>query len=300
MKQSQDTALRYLEILRHIPEHPGTISTPTLLEKLSDNGFIITERTLQRDLKEKLSAFPITLHHEAKPFRWGYTKGARLDLKALDTPSALALNIAEEHLNKILPKVVLDKLQTRFKAAEQLINAQTNNNLSDWKKRVRAIPNGKSLIPASISEQTWSVVTESLLYKKQINIHYKNLKGQLKQWRIHPQGLVSRHSASYLIVTINDYQDLKILALHRIQTAQVLPEDCKQVDEKTISDYIDSGELGWGSGAGHVQLVAEVSPYTAGILNETKLSLQQTLTPIINSDWHTLIATVPNNKETLW
>jgi predicted DNA-binding transcriptional regulator YafY len=35
-------------------------------------------------------------------------------------------------------------------------------------------------------------------------------------------------------------------------------------------------------------------------LNETKLSKHQTLEPVVNSDWHRITATVPNNQETLW
>ncbi len=41
--------------------------------------------------------------------------------------------------------------------------------------------------------------------------------------------------------------------------------------------------MGWGSGQNDVGLIADVSPYTAGILSE-----QQGLQPIIGSDWYRL------------
>lgn len=49
-----------------------------------------------------------------------------------------------------------------------------------------------------------------------------------------------------------------------------------------------------------VTLVADVSPYTASVLSETKLCEQQTLESIDNSNWQRVTAKVPNNQETLW
>lgn len=50
MSEAKDTLLRLIALLRLIPRAPGRISTTTLLEKLKDDGFSVSLRTVQRDL----------------------------------------------------------------------------------------------------------------------------------------------------------------------------------------------------------------------------------------------------------
>lgn len=309
MPKIQDTALRYFAILKCIPKYPHKIATSTLSDKLADRGYSISDRTLQRDLKTLVSLHPIMCYSDEKPYRYGYIKDAILPNTGMDTQTALALTLAQDHLKKIMPQTALHLLKNKFKEAEQHISGHGENVLAHWSTRVRAIPNGKSLLPAEVNEDVWSNVSEALINKKQLKVVYRNPKGELKNWNIHPQGLISRHSANYLIVTINDYQDLKMLALHRIQKADNTHNACHQFDEKIINDYMNSNATGWAydkeNNSGgliekEITLVADVSPYTASVLNETKLSEQQTLEPVANSDWRRITATVPNNQETLW
>lgn len=316
MSKSQDTALRYVAIYKLLAANTRRKWTVSALQQtLKEDGYEVTERTLQRDLKDKISViFPIICFDEENEYRWSIDNSRTLDLASFDMTTALSLNIAQEHLKNTLPQVALDKLRTRFDAAEQFIESHGKNTLANWKSRVRAIPNGKALMPANITEDIWRLTTEALLEKKLLTITYRNPKGEIKKWNIHPQGLVSRHSANYLIVTINDYKDLKLLALHRMQNVEILSANCKQFDEKTINDYMNSRAIGWAydnnNNSGgliepEITLTADISPYTASVLSETKLSESQIITPLkevsdTKKDWHRLTATVPNNQETLW
>jgi predicted DNA-binding transcriptional regulator YafY len=305
----QDTAVRISAILKCIPKYPHKIATSTLSDKLADRGYSISDRTLQRDLINIISRHPVDCYKEEKPYRYGYMKGAIIPDTGMDTQTALALTLAQDHLKKIMPQTALDLLKNKFKEAERHISSHEKNVLAHWHSRVRAIPNGKSLLPAEVDEDVWRNVSEALINKNQLNVTYRNPKGELKNWNIHPQGLISRHSANYLIVTINDYQDLKMLALHRIQKAENTHNKCHQFDEKIINDYMNSSSTGWAydkeNNSGgliekEITLIADVSPYTASVLSETKLCVQQTLDPVANSDWQRITATVPNNQETLW
>lgn len=311
MSKSQDTALRYVAVYKLFAAHPRRqFAISTIQQMLKEDGYDISVRTLQRDLKDKISViFPIRDEPGTNGNRWLLDETRTLELSNFDMTTALSLNIAQEHLKNTLPQVVLDKLRTKFEAAEKFIESHGKNSLANWKSRIRAIPNGKALMPAEITEDIWRLTTEALLEKKQLSVTYRKPEGELKTWRLHPQGLVSRHSANYLIVTINDYQNLMILALHRIQEIEILDQSCNQFDEKIISDYMSSSAVGWafdennnegGLTDKEITLVADVSPYTASVLNETKLSKQQTLEPVDNSDWQRITAKVPNNQETLW
>jgi len=54
----QNTALPYLKVLRLIPQYPYKTVTSVLQEKLRENAYVISEYSLQRDLKDK----PIRWH----------------------------------------------------------------------------------------------------------------------------------------------------------------------------------------------------------------------------------------------
>lgn len=309
MTTTQSASLRYLAILECIPKFPHKIATPILLEKLIERGYSSDIRTLQRDLIKLVESKPIIRYDEEKPYRYGYVKDALLPNTGMNTQTALALTLAQDHLKKIMPQTALDLLMHKFKEAEQHIESQEQNSLAQWKSRVRAIPNGKALIPAEIKDDVWRNVSEALINKKKLSVTYRKPNGELKDWSLHPQGIVSRYSANYLIVTINDHEDLRFLALHRIQNAIELDDSCNQFDEKTIRDYISSGEMGWAYNSKktdnqlnekEVTLIADVSPYTASVLSETKLTEKQVLEPLDGSDWQRLTAIVPNNQETLW
>jgi predicted DNA-binding transcriptional regulator YafY len=111
---------------------------------------------------------------------------------------------------------------------------------------------------------------------------------------------VSRHSSSYLIGTANDYADLRQFALHRIQSAELLDEPAREHQGFDIDRYIEGGAFAWRQSPDEVELIADVSPQIAWLLDETPLSRQQHLEALPDSDWQRLHARVPLDQETLW
>ncbi|MFP3526987.1 hypothetical protein SB912_31305, partial [Pantoea sp. SIMBA_072] len=73
------------------------------------------------------------------------------------------------------------------------------NGLADWSRRVRALPNGKTLMPAAVLPEVWAHVSSALLERRQLQVSYRSRsKNSIKPFRLHPAGLVSRHAISYL------------------------------------------------------------------------------------------------------
>lgn len=302
MSESKDALFRHLTLLQLIPRTPGRISTPVLLEKLHDRGFFIDVRSLQRDLKDKLSLhFPIVCHDQDRPFRWSLNSRTHPALAALDTPAALALYLAEGHLHNLLPPDVMALLGPQFKAARDSLDGMTQNGLAHWSRRVRALPNGKVLLPAKVDSQVWADVSAALVENKQLQVTYlSRSKGEAKVFRVHPAGLVSRHSVSYLIGTVNEYDDLRQFALHRIQKTEVLGTSGREHGDYDIDGYIAAGAFALRQAEQEVELIADVHPQIAWLLSETPLSSQQSLEPLAGSDWQRLCAQVPLDQETLW
>ncbi|MDR5868171.1 helix-turn-helix transcriptional regulator [Halomonas koreensis] len=302
MSDTRNTLFRYLAMLQLIPRSPGRISTPALLEKLNERGFHVDARSLQRDLRDRLSLhFPLICDDTEKPFRWYFDRDFHCDLPALDTSSALTLVLAEEYLKGLLPPVVVGQLAPQFRNARRLLDGLADNGLSQWAQRVRAIPNGKALIPAPLDESIWQAVSQGLLERTPLEVTYLSRSaGEEKTFTLHPQGLVSRHSVTYLLATVNDYVDIRQFAVHRIKQATLSGAPWRETGAFDLDDYIRGGAFGYRQSQADVDLVARVSPHVAWLLAETPLSTSQSLTPLDDSDWQHLTARVPDDQETLW
>lgn len=129
MSEAKDTLLRLIALLRLIPRAPGRIATTTLLEKLKEDGFSVSLRTVQRDLDRLSIPFALQRDESSPSFRWSLSENAPIDLSAMDTPTALALYLAESHLQTLLPQSVLDQLGPQFRMARDYIDNLENNGL---------------------------------------------------------------------------------------------------------------------------------------------------------------------------
>lgn len=302
MSESRDTLFRFLTMLQLIPRYPGRISTPILLEKLRERGFLIDNRSLQRDLRGRLSQyFPLSCDDSEKPYRWFFDRDYHCNLPALDVPSALTLVLAEEYLKGLLPPVVIGQLAPHFQSARRLLDETQRNGLSQWARRVRAIPNGKALLPAPLAAITWQTVAQALLEQRTLDVTYLSRSAEEeKRFTLHPQGLVSRHSVTYLLAMVNDYIDIRQFALHRIEEAALSETAWREATDFDLDDYIRGGAFGYRQSPENVMLIADVAPQVAWLLTETPLADSQSLTPLPDGNWQRLEATVPDDQQTLW
>lgn len=301
MPQAKDTLLRLFALLRLMPTEPQRIATTTLLEKLRDKGFSVTLRSVQRDLNRLSIPFSLQCDDSEVPFRWSFTRDAPLRLEDMDTPTALALYLSEQHLATLLPQAVMDQLSSQFRRARNYLGDLGNNDLSGWAKRVRTIPNGKTLLSARIAPQVWSDVSTGLLERRKLEVTYQSRsKGGLKHFRLHPAGLVSRHAISYLVASVDGYDDLRQFALHRIREVQVLDDVVELHDTFEIEDYINTGIFNHRQDDTPIELVADVHPQIAALLTETPLSTVQSLSDLPDQTWKRLHAQVTLDRDTLW
>lgn len=303
MSDPKDRLFRHLALLRLIPRAPRSISTSELLQRLKSENFDIDRRTLQRDLIGRLALdFPLLCDESQRPYLWSFPKDTpQFDFPALDTPTALAFVLAESHLSKLLPPSVLNLLVPQFDLAHRQLQGLEHNRLGHWARRVRALPNGKALQPAEVDATIWSQVASALLESRQLEIIYlSRSKGERKSLCIHPAGMISRHSVSYLIGTVDGYADVRQFALHRIQQATCLDAPGNVHPDFEIDHYIQDGGFNNPGPTRHLELLADVSPQIAWLLNETPLAPEQSLEALPDSDWQRLRARVSDDQETLW
>lgn len=303
MSDPKDTLYRQITLLQLIPRYPRKVSTPGLIRRLKERGFSVTPRSLQRDLKDRLSYyFPIICHDEEKPYCWSFDESAVFNLPSLDTPTALTLYLSEQQLRGMLPPAVANQLRPQFEAAKQYLDNLHHNSLGRWAKRVKALPNGKVLLAAPVEDLVWRCVAEALLENRCIFVSYlSRQKEALKKLTLHPAGIVIKSAITYLVARVEGYEDLRQFALHRIKAIETLETPADIHEHFEIDEYVKRGAFARQQGDKPVHLVADIHPQIAWLLKETPLSSKQKITPLNDSQsWFRLEAWVPDDQETLW
>ncbi len=105
-------------------------------------------------------------------------------------------------------------------------------------------------------------------------------------------------SVGYLVCTIKTYSDLKILAVHRVQSANLLDTPSYQLEGFTLDGYLATGAFGWQADL-TVQFEALFSVDAGNHLYETPLSTDQTIT--VQDDGRLRVAaTIQYTQQLVW
>jgi predicted DNA-binding transcriptional regulator YafY len=300
MKNSHDLILRQLAMLRIIPKHPNKITAGKIAAKLEVEGFVVTKRTIERDLQGLSSAFPLMSDERSKPFGWSWSADApAIDLPGLSVNEALTLKLAEQYLTKLMPSHMVQQLTPYFKAASQVLNAlESKSQLTSWPDKIAVVLPSQPLIPPSLNASVVEQVEQALLTEMQLQINYqKRGEPNPQTLTVHPLGLILRGQVNYLCVTIFNYQDIVLLPVHRILEAKQLELSANRPKGFNLQSYADSGALGFEQkGKAKVKLQFKKS---AGLhLYETPLSIDQVITE--ENDFLIVEATVVLNKQFEW
>src|SRR5690606_18163815 len=119
-----DTLSRRLALLALLPRYPGETTAAELHRRPLGRGYEVDLRTVQRDLHHLSNGQQLTCDESQLPYRWSLTADAPLNLANLDTPTALALNLAERHLETLLPHSVLEQLRPHFAHARRHLRSE--------------------------------------------------------------------------------------------------------------------------------------------------------------------------------
>ncbi len=296
-----DTLMRQWQMLRLIPRHPAKVCTTELMQHLSDEGFGTTQRTLQRDLIRFSDIYPLICDERSKPFGWSWMKNADvMDIPGMDSHTALAFWLAEKHLEPLLPKVTSDRLQAHFRAATHLLDQlPVTQGMPAWRNKVRVLQRGPNLIAPTINEDVQTQLYDALLRQRRLMITYfpRTDNGE-KNYEVNPLGLVFKDGIGYLVCSLWDYSDIRLLVLHRVNKAEILEKTATVPDGFNLDDYIASGELDFPQGK-TIKLRALFSSSAAFHLSERPLSEDQCI--VEQENHHMLVsATVQDTAELRW
>jgi len=136
---------------------------------------------------------------------------------------------------------------------------------------------GPKLTPAIISTDVQSQVYDALLRNRRLAVIYIPREEQeQKKYEINPLGLVLKDGVSYLVCSMWDFPDIRLLTLHRMLQVQVLDQPSNVPAGFNLDDYITSGELDFVVGS-DIKLKALFSVGAAFHLAERPLSDDQSI-----------------------
>jgi predicted DNA-binding transcriptional regulator YafY len=302
MATNQQSLLRQWHMLRMVPRAPSRITVRELSERLRAADFRVTERTVQRDLRELALVFPVEVDEREKPFGWSWLRDASsFDLPGLTVPEALTLTLVEQHLRHHLPPVTVESLRPHFRSAARTLSAVEDSAPSRaWLDKVRSVVPQQPLVAPRMDEACQRVVYLALMQDRQLRLHYRKRDADepIVYAAVHPLAVVQRGGLVYLVCMFGQYEDVRTIALHRIQQAEALYEPARGKPGFDIDAYIASGQFGVIAGD-PVRLRAVFSRAAGEHLFETPLSADQALTSGDGGRLH-LTATVPNTRALVW
>lgn len=139
------------------------------------------------------------------------------------------------------------------------------------------------------------------MHGKQLEVLYKTTQIQSslpKEYILHPLGLIQRGAVTYLVAMTNDYADAYLYALHRMQAVQVLNLSSRSKTDFSISDF--AKKQGHFGSAITIQFKAKICDHLALILEETRLSENQSITVADGSGYRLLSAELADTWQFRW
>jgi predicted DNA-binding transcriptional regulator YafY len=268
---------RQWELLKCLPRHPPGATVASLTERLGSIGFIVSKRTVERDMNTLASVFGIRCNDVAETFRWHWIEGQSLDLPGLDFADALSLTLIEDLLGELLPVAMIDGLKTKFAQARDRLAGAKGNRYVPWRERMRYVPPTLPFQPPKIVPHVLTLVQTGLIEERQLNVTYSSVdSSSAREFTLHPLAFVQQGAVAYLVATAYDFTDPRLYALHRISSVHLLDERARRPEGFSLDAYLAQGGMQFGEGS-VIRLKAEVTAKLGCYLEECPLAADQKL-----------------------
>ena len=273
-------ALRLLRLLRLIPRAPRRVTSGELTAQLNAGNAPVNKRTVERQLVALLGAeFGVERDSSTKPHNWYRPRDAQgLTISEMSPAEALALYLSKTYLTELLPPAMRNQIQPFVVMAEKTLRHHPDTKRTGWSKKVAMVPATQPLLPPKHNPEVEGVVYQALLDGKQLDIEYASPyhpEKALKEDTIHPLGLVQRGPVTYLVVSYYDYNQPRILALHRVRKATAALADAVPPPGFALNAFVERGEFGFDGNKEPVKLKLAISKDVAAFLGETPLAADQ-------------------------
>jgi predicted DNA-binding transcriptional regulator YafY len=302
MPSNQQTLFRQWLMLQNLPRAPLRTTAADIADRLAGEGHRISKRSVERDLQTLSEVFPIECDDRSKPYGWSWMRNApSFSLPGMSPLQAMVLKTAEVHLKGLLPASQLAELKPLFHQASQTLGTKPNREgLAAWPRSIAVVPATLPFIPPEIDAEVLRTIHQALIDQRQARITYQpRATKQNKTYAIHPIGLIQRGSVSYLACTVEDFDDPRLLAMHRIRKAEALDAAARKQPPEVMEAAKGMVSSGF-SDRGPIKLVMRMASDAIAHIEENRLSADQTISETEDPDWMLVKATVNDTEQLRW
>ncbi len=225
---------RILALLSRLPVYPAKVTARELTDFLEAGGMEVDLRTVERYLEEieRSSVFQgrVICDSTSRPYGWSIALNTNLFTPVMDTSIAITWDLVGRYIRHLLPPSAQSKVNPVIEDAQRWLREHGGKK---WSDKVAYIPRGMALNPASVSPAVYQAVLEALFDGRQLEVMYHTHEEPMI---IHPRALVDRGPVLYLIGSCWDYDDFRLLALHRIKKASKLGDPVNKLPF-SLEDY---------------------------------------------------------------
>lgn len=285
-------------ILKMVPTR-SKISTTAIKDRLAtDFGIETTLRTVQRDLLFlESNNFPLDCDNK-NPAGWSWRRDApAFGIANMDPVTALTFSLAEQYLERMFPRGTMAVLEPYFKAANERMKQTAESSLSHWPDKIRVVSRTIPMIYPQIAEEIQDTVYTAVLKEHRFSATYRTLNGDTKEYDVNPLGMAFVEGQTYLVATLNSYENPVLLLLHRMLEAWPSDVPVTVPEGFDLDEYINE-ELQFPIGADIRLKVLFSDRDDIERLRETPISEDQKITE--KNDCWLLQATVANSYQLRW
>ena len=271
-----DTTMRHLHMLRLLPRHPQKRTVQQIHDALQLLDFDIDRRSVERDLVRLSQHFPISSDLAGRPRGWFWMADAPdVIAPGLDVGEALGLELLGRYLHTLLPVGQQAALTPRLRAARAALDTLAPPAIARWRKRVTVIDDGAPLVAPEVPADALAQIHAGLLHGRCLEADYLALGARApRRYRVHPLALVYSGRVGYLVAMLDDFEDARHLALHRVRSARVTEAAARDKVDFDLDAYLRSHAFDL-PGEAMFQLELRVSERLARFLEERRLSSDQ-------------------------
>ncbi|MBC3807042.1 WYL domain-containing protein [Undibacterium seohonense] len=292
---------RQFDILKMLSKDRA-LKTSEVHQKLEQLGHTMSKRTVERDLQSLSCAYPIITDEKENSLWWKYSQGVAINLfPGLSEAEAVSFIMLKQFAEQLLPQSLAQDLGPYFQEAKRTLSSGiTKSAIRSWPDKIRTVPANQPLMKPHVPHEVQKEVHAALLRDHQLRVHYQAQgKPEPKEYVINLLGLVEHGAAQYLVVNFEGREAERIIALHRIHKAEMLPTKTNKPKDFDLDAYIASGAFGFSGDAPEIKVVLRFYNGAGFHLKETPLSADQQVNEI---DEQTLevTATVLDNRRFRW